>query len=174
MPVFTPRLYGGALITALAPVATLPTTAAQFAIWNGEPQGGKTYYFTGLGFTGIASAAAVIVEQLLVHICPGNQPLIAGTAAKGPIAVDGNPVRTSNAQVLGAVTLSAVQAAAGFWHPAGPAFNSGAATATISGGGWMNVNGVYQLPPGGILSLAVLCSAAASATNLISATWSEY
>jgi hypothetical protein len=173
MPVSVPRVFGGALATAIAPVATLPTTGAQLALWNGEPQGGKTYNILSVGFTGIASAAAVIIEQLLAHVAPGAQPLINGTAAKGPLPLDGLPPGGSHAQVSGAVTLTAGQAAAGAWHAVGPAINSTANTATIGLGSWANVSGIYSLAPGAILSLAVFCSAAGSATNQIVVTWQE-
>lgn len=170
MPVSVPRLFVGGTATAIAPVAALPTTAAQLALWNGSPD--KTYTITSLSFTSIASAAAAFVGQLLVHVAPGRQPLISGTLAKGPLSVDGIP-GGSTAQVAAAVTLTAGQAASGAWHPVGMSVNGGAATATISMGAYQNVRGIYLLPPGAILSAAVLCSAAGSATCNIYVTWEE-
>lgn len=168
----TPRLFLAGTNTAVAPVAAIPTTAAQFALWNGEPAGGKTYTITSVGFTGAASAAAALVEQLLVHCALAVQPIISGTAAKGPVSTDGIQ-GGSRALALSAVTLTASQVASGVWHPVGPSVNGGAATATISMGSYQQVRGLYLLPPGGLLSLAVLCSAAGSATNQMFVTWEE-
>ena len=174
MPVSVPRLYGSVMASDIAPVAAIPTTAAHFCLWNGEPQGGKTYSITSIGFTCTTSSGAVIIQQLLAHVCPGTQPLINGTAAaKGPFPLDGNGTRDSKAAVQQAVTLTAGQAASGFWHPVGPALITAAMTATIGCGSWVNVAGIYQLAPGSILSLASFCSAAGSAKNTISVTWSE-
>lgn len=167
-----PRSYVGGTVTAVAPVAALPTTAAQFCLWNGEPQGGKTYIVTALSWTSIASAAAAFVGMLLAHCAQATQPIISGSAAKGPYPTDGL-TSTSRGLVASAVTLSASQVASGMWHPVGMSTNGGAATATISMGAWQNVDGLYRLPPGGILSLAVLCSAAGSATCDHFVNWRE-
>ncbi len=165
----TPRLYVAGTVTPVAPVAALPTTAAHFALWNGEPLGGKTYTITALSFTGIASAAAALVSQLLVNVSGASRPIISGTAATGPRATDGL-TSTSNAVVASAVTIGATW---GIWHPVGMSVNGGAATATISMGAWQNVRGLYYLPPGGVISLAVLCSAAGGSTCDIFVNWEE-
>lgn len=166
------RVYVGGTVTAVAPVAAIPTTAAQFALWNGESQGGKTYVVTALSWTSIASAGAAFVGQLLVHNALAIQPIISGTAAKGPYPTDGLP-SASKAMVASAVTLTASQVASSMWHPVGNSTNGGAATATISMGMWQNVDGLYRIPPGGILSLAVLCSAPGSATCDCFVQWRE-
>jgi hypothetical protein len=168
----TPRLFNAATLTAIAPVAAIPTTAAQFALWNGESAGGKSYTILSVGFTGIASAGAALVTQLLVHCSPAAWPVISGTAANGPKATDGI-VGGSKAVVASAVTLTTGQRDSAIWHPVGPSVNGGAATATISMGSYQQVRGIYVLPPGGILSLAVLCSAAGSATNQLYVNWQE-
>ncbi len=165
MPVTRSFVAGTA--TAIAPVAAIPTTAAQFALWNGEPAGGKTYTITSVAFTPVVSAGAAFVAQLLAHV--GGAPTIAGTLAQGPKPLDGLGAG-SRASALSAVTIVA---GTGLWHPVGPSVNGGAATATISMGNWQNVRGMYKLTPGGLLSLAVLCSAAGSATCQLYVTWEE-
>lgn len=167
-----PRLFVAGTSTAIAPVAAIPTTAAQFCLWNGESAGGKTYTITSVGFTPIASAAAAFVAQLLAHCAPAAQNIISGTAANGPKSTDGI-VGGSRAAVASAVTLTAGQLAGGIWHPVGPSVNGGAATATIAMGSYQQVRGLYVLPPGGLLSLAVLCSAAGSATCQLYIQWEE-
>jgi hypothetical protein len=156
----------------IAPVAALPTTAAHFALWNGEPAGGKTYTITAVGFTCTTSAAAALVQQLLALNTGAVQPLISGTAGKGPRGTDGLGDGT-RAAALGAVTLTASQVAGGVWHPVGPSVNGAAATATIGMGSYQLVRGLYTVPPGGLFCLAVLCSAAGSAKNQLYVNWEE-
>lgn len=165
----TPRLYGGGTITPVAPVAAIPTTAAHLALFNGEQAGGKSYLITSVGFTSIVSAGAAFVGQLLATNAPvGGQAPITGTAASGPLPLDGQP-GGSLATVKSAVTI----VNNGFWHAVGMSVNGGAATATISMGSYQLVRGLYVVPPGGIFSLAVLCSAAGSATCDCFVTWEE-
>ncbi len=168
----TPRLFLAGTATAVAPVAALPTTAAQFALWNGEPVDGKTYTITSVGFTSIASCAAAQILQLLGLVSAARQPIISGTAATGPKSTDGIVGGTS-ALAASAVTLTAGMLAGGMWHPIGGSVNTAALTATISTGTWTNVRGLYLLPPGGLFALAVLCNAAGSATCDCFVTWEE-
>lgn len=163
-----PRSFGGSSTTDIAPVAAYPTTAAHFCVWNGEPLGGKTYQLTSLGIVTTTSAGAAIVLGLLANIVPaGATTVIAGTASNGPKALDGLG-NTSRAIVASAVTIVNT----GFWHPVGTSIVC-AGTANIGNGIWVPVQGIYYLPPGGLLSLAGFCSAAASAKCQLSATWNE-
>ncbi len=162
-----PRLFGAITTTDIAPVAAFPTTAAHFAIWNGDPL--KTYTITSVGLTTTTSAGAVIIVQLLANCyVTGGNPPISGTVANGPKPLDGLG-SGSRAIVASAVTI----VNSGFWHPVGSALISAAMTATIGQGVWQNVRGIYTLPPGGIFSLAGFCSAAASAKCQLSMTWEE-
>lgn len=170
MPI--PRLFAAGTTTSVAPVAAIPTTAAQFCLWNGELAGGKSYTITSIGWTTDTSAGAAFVGQLVAHVAPAAQPTISGTAANGPKATDG-VIGGSRAVVASAVTLTSGQVNGGIWHPVGLSVNGATATATISMGAWQNVRGLYVLPPGGLLSAAVICSAAGSAKCLIFVTWEE-
>jgi len=163
-----PRSFVARSLTAVAPVAAIPTTAAHFALWNGEPAGGKTYTITGVGFTFTTTAAATMIAQLLAHLSVQYLPVISGTAASAVASSDGVP-GGSRAAVASAVTIVAAN---GVWHPVGPSVNSAALTATIGLGAWQNVRGLYYLPPGGIFSLATLGSTAAGACQL-SIHWEE-
>lgn len=171
-----PRFFQAITTTGVATVAAIPTTAAHFVVQNGEPVGGKTYTITSLGGTFTTTAGATMIVQLLALVLPGSWPIISGTAAKGPFAVDGLPnslpAGGSRAAVASAVTLTAGQAASGAWHPVGTAFNTAALTATIAAGVWANVKGLYRLAPGGLIALATLGSTAAGAVQL-SVTWEE-
>ena len=164
--------YVAGTTTPVAPVATLPTTAAQFLLFNGESQTsgtGKSYVIHRCGFTTIVSAAAACQLQLLGHLSNGAVSAIPSvTAALGPKSLSGRASQ-SNASVGSAGTI----VNSGAWHTIGPAAQGYAATATVALGGDYDVNGLYVVPPGGIFSLAVFCSAAGSATCTHYVTWSE-
>lgn len=163
-----PRSFVARSLTAVAPVAAIPTTAAHFALWNGESVGGKTYAITSVFATTTTTAAATMILQLLAHVSVQYCPVISGTAASAIASTDGIP-GGSRAMVASAVTIVAGN---GVWHPVGPAFNTAALTATIGAGLYQNVRGIYYLPPGAILSLATLGSTTGGAMQL-GATWEE-
>lgn len=163
-----PRSFIAATTTAVAPVAAIPTTAAHFALWNGESAGGKSYTITSVAMTDIASAAAALVLQMLANNLTGPIPVLSGTVAQGPRGLDGI-LGGSKAQVASAVTIPN----SGLWHPVGQSVNAGAATATIGMGTYQKVRGIYTVPPGGLFAMAVLCSAVGSATCSLYVTWEE-
>ncbi len=160
--------------TDIAPVTAIPTTAAHFALQNLESVGGKTYYINGLGWTTTTSATAAFVGQLVVCVISGVQSPISGSnSALGPLPVDGTIAR-SKGMAWGAVTLTTQQNNQAPWHPVGLSANSAALTATVGTGAWANVAGMgYQLAPGAVIALAVICGAAGSAKCKISVQWSE-
>lgn len=162
------RQYAARTLTAVAPVAAIPTTAAHFSLWNGELAGGKTYRITSVGFSTTTTAGATMILQLLANCMVALQPIISGTAAAGPFPTDGL-TSASRAAVASAVTITAAN---GMWQPVGTCVNSAALTATIGMGTWTNVRGLFLLPPGGIFSLATLGSTTGGANQLF-LDWEE-
>ena len=157
--------------TAVAPVAVAPTTAAHFCIYNTQPigGGGKSLYIQTLEAVTVASAGAAQIIQLLAHFSAAPiKGLPSATVAKGPAWISGG-FYPSVAQVGSAVAIVNDSV----WHPVSESATIGATTTTIANGTWSNVNGIYVVPPGGLLSLAVLCSAAGTATCSIGVTWFE-
>ncbi len=168
MPVPIGLAFVGASSTGVTPVAAAPTTAAHFLLWNGDPL--KSYYVTSLSCSTTASAAATENLQLFAHLSVAGLAVIptGGTAALGPKPLGGGPAQGSLAQIVTAATI----VNDGIWHVVGPSQNAGAATATIALGTWANVNGLYVIRPGGLLSLAVVTSTAAGTAKCY-ATWVE-
>lgn len=165
-----PLAFVAATTTAVTPGNAAPTTTAQFCLFNGELPGGKTYYITSVSASTTTSAAATENAQLFLHVSAiplANIPSI--TAAAGPKSMGGG---------ANAGTLAKVGSAAGtivndgIWHPVGESRNTGTGTATIALGVWANVTGIYQIPPGGMLSLAFVTSTAAGACKSY-VTWVE-
>ena len=160
--------FAAGTTTPITPVVAPPTTAAQFVLWNGEGTGGKNYYVTSIGSSTIVTAGAALIIQAWAHL--GSAVLMPSvTVAKGPSRA-GRAEALTHAQIgtAGTIVNNSV------WHPVGESVNAGAATATVALGTWANVNGIYVIPPGGLLSLAVVCSAAGgSVTCNLYVTWYE-
>lgn len=166
---------GTTTANALAAVAAVPTTAAHFVLFNGEQPGGKSYYITSCSCTSTTTAAAAENLQLLAHVsvAPLKNMPSGGNAALGPKPLGSGVNAGTNAQASSTVTI--VQD--GVWHPVGWSSNSGAGTATIALGTWVNLINtfgqvLYVIPPGGMISFACLQSTAAGKA-CIYATWYE-
>ena len=156
--------------TAVAPVAAAPTTAAHFAIWN-PPLSGKSLYIQTIeGFT-LASAGAAQIIQTFAHLSASvtNQRIGSAFTASGVPFSLGGVVQNSVASVGSAVTIVNDSV----WHACSDSNTMGAGTTTIGSGTYSNVNGIYVVAPGMVFSLAVVCSAAGSATCKLGVTWYE-
>ena len=164
---------GTAIASAVAPVAAPPTTAAHFCLFNGERPGGKSYTITSVGATYTTSAAAAENTQLFAHVSVGlltNIP--TATAAQGPSSMGGGQGSPTQAKVGSTVTI----VNDGVWHPVGWS-NFTSNTATIALGVWTNLLlpsavPIYVIPPGGMISFAVVSSTAAAAAAIF-CTWTE-
>lgn len=163
---------GTASGSATAPIATVPTTVSRFSLFNGDPV--KNYTITSLSHSYITSAAAAESTQLYAHLSVAPLKILpSSTASQGIKSLNGSVNAGSLAQAGSTVTI----VNDGVWHPVGQSVNSGGGTATIALGTWTNLvqpNGqpIYVLPPGGMLSLAVV-SATTAGTCLIFVTWTE-
>ena len=95
--------YNGTTPTGIAPVQALPTTAAQWVIFNGDSN--KAYAFRALGV--MPASGTVGVGQLLAALFQG--PSQAGLALATGMAIASGSAGglTSKAVVKSAITLSA-------------------------------------------------------------------
>lgn len=161
-------IYRAGTLTAVAPVTAPPTTAAHFALYNTAPAGGKSLYLMTVETTCIVSAGAALIVQPFAHVSANPVAKMSGTAASAvqSLVPTGIP---SVAQVASAVTITADSV----WHPCGESTNFGTGTTTIALGTSSLVTGLYVIPPQGLFSLAVLCSAANAATMNCYCTWTE-
>jgi hypothetical protein len=172
MPTPPSFVTGTAIASAVTTVAAAPTTAAHFALYNGDPV--KSYYITSVSCSYTTSAAAAENVQLFAHISVA--PLLklpTATAAQGPKSLGSGVVVGTLAQAGSTLTI----VNDGVWHPVGWSSNSGAGTATIALGSWVNLINtfgqvLYVIPPGGMISFASVASTAAGATATF-VTWYE-
>jgi len=153
-------------ITAVAPVAAMPTTASHLSLYC-PSSGTKSLMIHSISAYTVVSAGAALVLQMAAHVTTVAVTSITGTTAQTPKGISG--AGTATATIFSAVTT----VNNGNWHVVGQSVNAGAATATIALGTYADVYGRYIINPGMHLDLAMLCSAAASATCSMFVTWSE-
>lgn len=162
------QTYQGATLTPVAPVAAMPTTASHLSLYCPAGSNTKSLVIHRITAYCVVSAAAVIQTCLAYQVTTLSVTSITGTATSGPTGITGNNV--SIATLKSAVTT----VANGTWITIGQSQNFGAQTPTIamaldSG----DLGGIPIIQPGMHLDMAVLCSAAASATFNLAVVWSE-
>lgn len=159
--------YGIIQASAVAPVVALPTTTAQLSIWNGEPDGGKSYVIDSLiGMVAVSAGAATGVG-------------FAGMLNKGRVSKPTNDLAPATAafglaghQYAGKaiVDLAATVVDDG-WHPIGNAVVGPASQIALPFE--VPVYGLYIIPPGGMFSMAVLANTVTTITVKMGLRWHE-
>lgn len=161
--------YNGSAPTGIAPVQALPTTAAQWAIWNADPV--KSYVFDALGAFPLSGTPG-IGGQLLG--CFFTTPASTGANATGiVVASRSNGGPASKAIIKSAVTIATPTA--GLWFPI--AENLTPNVGAFPGSGLIVnrvLNGDILLPPNMGLGLSVLALAGTTPLFGPLAEWSEY
>jgi len=143
--------YGKQNSTVVALNQAVPTTVAASAMWNGEQQGGKSYIIDGLGWIPDVSAGAAAMFQLYAQLS-----LIAVTAAL--TTADAGVIRGLIAgKVYGgkAVISKTVTVTDNGWIPVGQPCNTAALIANLGYAVWGMVNGLFIVPPGHHINLAI-------------------
>ncbi len=160
------RFFGGgqAAATGSAPVTAMPTTAADFILWNGEPSGGRLYAMEQVAMVMESGTKAVGAVILGAIVPPQNADI---TAATGYSTGSANGVRnSSNAIWAENVTLDATPV----WF--GLAGDSGGAAATV-GGIVAELKGRLVIPPTYGLALSIFSGSGTSPLFLAQAMWAE-
>lgn len=157
-------LGNSAAVTGIAPVQALPTTQAQWGIFNNEQAGGKTYYFEELGVF-LTSGTPGVGGILLA--CIAQTPAPTGSNTTGcsvaPCGKPGNSaasVSEGSKAVVKSSPTAFTSPAAPTWYPI--ATNDSAnVTAFAASKNFENRNlgGAIAVPPGYWLGLAVVAPA---------------
>ena len=164
--------------TGVAPVQAIPSTAAQWLIYN--PQGNTTTAF--IDVLGMIDLSGTMGSGLCVYACicpptftPTTVPVASATNVK---LMNANPVsqKTSNIIVASAQTLQ--NAAVGNWAPIafGVAKDGVVAVPPVgfAPAEQRDIRGKYCIPPGCALALANLAPTGTSPTYAPYASWREY
>ena len=152
----------------VACVTAIPTTTAAHALWNGEPQGGKSYIIDSLGWQCVTSAAAASKFAMMVMIDNKfytAQPSTADTAV-AIASRSGRGAYTGRAKSSKTVTV-----VDNGWMSVG---NSIETALTATGGAQLEavLNGSLILQPQQLLCVAVV-AVNTTATGKVSFRWSE-
>lgn len=156
--------YGVIAATAVAPVVALPTTTAQLTLWNGEPDGGKSYIIDSLiGMVAVSAGAATGVGfAACIHKGRKAKPTSDLTTIFG---LAGHPYSGKAVIDLAATVEDDV------WHPVGNAVVGPASQVAMPFE--VPVYGMYIVPPGGMFSMAVLANTVTTITVKQGLRWHE-
>lgn len=156
---------GTGTATGRAPVATIPTTAAQWMLWNGEADGGRAYAIEQLTIAQLSGTAAV-----------GGAILWALTTARiaAPTAATGYGSFSMSRSAMNTKAIWAdnqTLTVAPVWHVIKA--NGNPATTTNGGDTADSVNGKIIVPPGFALALHYLSGTGTTPLFLAFAIWAE-
>lgn len=144
--------------TAIGAVVAIPTTAHMLAIYNNEPDGGRSYVIDWLAAQNVVSTAVASQAQLLCNVGQVREtaPTDAALAVK---QLDGFGNKDSRVRtILNATALPATTGIAGQWLPWGPSVGKPGAAGTPGYGLWAAVDGRIIVPPGRYFALHVLAN----------------
>jgi hypothetical protein len=152
--------------TAVAAIVAIPTTAVGFAIYNNEPDGGRTFVVDWMAAINAVATAVANQAQMIALVgqvretAPANAGLvITKMNGMGP-AVDCN-IST----ILTATALPATTGLAANWFPVGPSASKPGATALPGYGCYLRVDGAIMCPPGRYLAMSVMASVVGETFN---------
>lgn len=163
-------LGNNAAVTGQAPSASLPTTAAQWALCNNDPN--RSYIFDEVGLFLSSSGPPAVGGFLLATIftLPMTTTLVAGTAVQN--SSNGGLVSKMGT----AKNVTVTTPAAPVWYPM--SFNMSSQTVTAfpaSAGGFehRNLQGSLILPPNSALGLCAIVGAGTTPLYSPFARWTE-
>lgn len=148
---------------AVAPIVAMPTTTAQFTLWNGELDGGRSYVIDSIGYIVVASAAAATPVGMVV--CMGTGRKTAPVADLTPRGLAGQRYRGSGYVDLAATVTNDT------WHLAGTS-NQGP-TSQVGMSLDVNIFGRYIIPPGHYFSQSVMANTVTTITVRQFIRWHE-
>jgi hypothetical protein len=158
---------------AIGAVVAIPTTAQMLALYNNEPDGGRSYVIDWVAATNVVSTAVASQAQLLANI--GQLREAAPTDAALTIKKlngmgTGNDTKART--ILNATALSAAMGLAANWFPLGPSVGKPGVAGTPGYGLWAPVDGRIIVPPGRFFAMHVLANVVGE-TFLAYMAWHE-
>jgi hypothetical protein len=144
---------------AIGAVVAIPTTAHMLALYNNEPDGGRSYVIDWIAATNVVSTAVASQAQLIANI--GQLREAAPTDAALTIKKlngmgSGNDSKART--ILNATALSAAMGLAANWFPVGPSVGKPGVAGTPGYGLWHPVDGRIIVPPGRFFAMHVLAN----------------
>ena len=145
--------------SAVAAVVAIPTTAVMFAMYNNEPDGGRTLIIDWVAASNVVSTAVVAQAQLLglvgqVRETPPTDANLVIKKLNGLGTGSDTQVRT----ILTATALPATTGLATNWFPIGPSITKPSAIGTPGYGLWQALDGRIEVAPGRYFAMHVLAN----------------
>lgn len=168
----TGRMFVGGvqlLANAIAPDATMPTTTLKQGLFNGEPDGGRTYFIDHLSFS-VASGTPAAGASLFATISNGKLATALTSMATGFGVGPASGFTKHKSAALWGTALT---------FPAGSIFhligaNLQLAAANVGMGDQpYELRGGLAIPPGYAMGLVVLSGAGTTPLYITGARWAE-
>jgi hypothetical protein len=157
--------------TAVAAVTAIPTTAVNIAIYNNEPDGGRSYIIHWVYAQSLAGPAAIVHAGMIGILGQVREAIPATSAMTIKCANGSGKLDTRARHIVAATALPAGTGLAANWRPLG----NSVATSVISLGGLGMISyprGCFIVPPGRYFGVHVLGSAV-GATFMMGIGWVE-
>jgi len=158
--------------TAAAPVIAIPTTGSLIALYNAEPENGKSYVIDSLFLLVVANTAAVQSHCLLANLAPNPSTIVAPAIGITPNPMRGSRAYGGLARVAVGLALDATNGVAANWFPLGPSIPNSNTPQIGSAIDWP-LDGSIIVPPKGLFALTALAGAATASSVQIGFRWHE-
>lgn len=154
------RAYYVNTTSAVAAVVAIPTTAVMFALYNNEPDGGRTYVIDWVAASNVASTAVGCQAHIIV--CPGQvretPPTDGGLVIKKCNGNGGGSNDTRARTILTATALPATTGLQTNWTPVGMNAVKPGVTTTPGYGIFCPIDGRFTVPPGRYFAMHVVAN----------------
>lgn len=154
------RAFWTGTTAAIAAVVAIPTTAHMLALFNTEPDNGRSLIIDWVAAQNVVSTAAAGQAQVIANIGQVREvmPTAAAVTFKKLNGMGGGQPDTSAIAILNATALPATTGLAANWFPLGPSTSKPGAAATPGHGVFHHVEGRVIVPPGRYFALHVLAN----------------
>ena len=157
--------------TAVACVVAIPTTAVNIALYNNEPDGGRSYIIHRVYAQSLAGPAALVHAGIIGILGQVREAIPTNSAMTIKQANSGGKNDTRARTIVAASTLPAGTGLAANWRPLCTSVSS--AVVSLGGLGMVaNTRGCFIVPPGRYFGVHVLGSAV-GATFMMGIAWTE-
>ena len=158
--------------TAVASLTALPTTAVTIALYNNEPDGGRSYIIDQVWALYTVNSATIPHCGIIANLGQTRAALPANSAMIPKKCNGMGPAYDTKAiTIIGGTALDAITGLAINWFPLGQSVNA-AVTSLPGFQQLVNVDGRYICPPGRYFAVHTLASAVTSSAQ-IGIVWHE-
>jgi hypothetical protein len=158
------RAFWTGQTAAVAGVIAIPTTAANFALYNNAPDGGRSLVIDWVAALNIVSTAIATQAQILAlvgQVREATPTAAALTFKKMNGLAGGTGTLVDSVAIPVTAALPAGTGIAANWFPLGPSVAKTGVAATPGYGCWAAADGRIIVPPGRYFAMNVMASAVA-------------